>query len=329
MELRLQIMELVKLQVMVSIKKTISVLCLLLFAVSSAAAQEVAKSTHVFASREGGELLLDRYTAGVAEQHPCVIFLFGGGFVGGTRDADKYLPYFEQLVRSGCDVVSIDYRLGMREVRDPGIVEAVMALRNTVDMAVEDLYAATRFVLDRADEWHIDPSRIIASGSSAGAITVLQAENGICNSIPSAAILGEEFNYGGVISFAGAVFSMSGKPEWRHRPCPMLLFHGTSDRNVPYRKGALLGIGFYGSATVADYLRESGTPHYFYSVDYEDHSMAESPMTDNMPLIISFIEDYVCRGRRLMTLERCCNEAHTNRQTEFSIFDYLGSNYGS
>ena len=299
-----------------------------------ATAQTTAKSTHCFAVREGHELLLDRYTPACTvtaddEARPCVVFVFGGGFVGGTRDAEKYIPFFEHLVNRGCDVVSIDYRLGMRDVRDPNVVEAVAAFRNTVDMAVEDLYDATLYILDHCREWHVDPSKIIAGGSSAGAITVLQAENGICNSSELARRLPEEFNYGGVISFAGAVFSMTGRPDWKKQPCPILMFHGTADRNVPYRKGAVLGVGFYGSATIAEQLHEAGSPYYFYSVDYEDHSLAESPMTDNLDLINRFISDFVVDRRHFMTVESCCSTAHTNRRTDFSVFDYIGSNYSN
>ena len=299
----------------------------------SAAAQHIVKSTHCFAVKDGQTLCLDRYAAAGEEAceapHPCVMFVFGGGFAGGVRDAGKYLAYFERLASEGYDVVSIDYRLGMRDVHNPGVVEAVAAFRNTVDMAVEDLYDATRFVVEHSADWNIDPSKIVASGSSAGAITVLQAENGICNRTDAAKRLPENFNYGGVVSFAGAIFSMSGRPDWKSAPCPMLLFHGTADRNVPYRKGAVLGVGFYGSATIAEQLHEEGWPYYFYSVDYEDHSLAESPMTDNLELIGMFLREYVVGGRRMMTVEECCNEAHSNRKTDFSIFDYLGSNYGN
>lgn len=296
-------------------------------------ARGAAKTTHRFAVRDGQELFLDRYTdAGAADARrgarPCMIFVFGGGFAGGTRDAEKYIPFFERMVDDGCDVVSIDYRLGMRDVHDPNIFEAVTAFRNTVNMAVEDLCDATLYVLDRSADWGIDPSKIIAGGSSAGAITVLQAENAICNRAATASALPEEFNFGGVISFAGAIFSMTGRPDWKSTPCPMLLFHGTADRNVPYRQGSILGVGFYGSATIAEQLHAGGSPYYFYSVDYADHSLAESPMTDNIDLIERFIADFVIDGRRFMTVESCCSPAHTNRKTDFSVFDYLGSNYG-
>lgn len=336
-------------------------LIILLFAVSGAAlsvaaqnpagaatvAEGVSKTTFRYAVHDGVELFLDRYTASAATEtatatastaetadaavaaplRPCVIFVFGGGFFTGTRDAAKYAPFFGRLAESGCDVVSIDYRLGMRGVSNPNIFRAVLTLSRTVDMAVEDLSAATVFVLEHAHEWGIDPARIVACGSSAGAITVLQAENGLCNGSAAVAALPEGFDYGGVISFAGAIFSMSGAPSWRRVPCPMLLFHGTSDSNVPYRRGSLLGVGFYGSATIAEQLHEMGSPYIFYSVDYGDHSLAEDPMNDNFAIIERFIRELVVARRSLQVVERICDSAHADRRTEFSISDYLGSNY--
>ena len=47
--------------------------------------------------------------------------------------------------------------------------------------AVEDFYDATGFVINQSSDWNIDVEQIVASGSSAGAITVLQAEYDLCN----------------------------------------------------------------------------------------------------------------------------------------------------
>ena len=290
----------------------------------------VVKTTHLFAVKGGQELYLDRYTSATTDGglRPCVVFVFGGGFSTGTRDAAKYAAYYDFMVREGYDVVATDYRLGMKGVTDPSIFSAISDFKNTVDMAVEDLYDATKYILDRAAEWHIDTSKIIASGSSAGAITVLQAENGICNGTDAAKVLPAGFNYAGVISFAGAIFSTNGAPEWKSAPCPVMFFHGTSDKNVPYKKASLLGIGFYGSEVIAEQLRELRSPYYFYSVEYEDHSLAETPMTDNLPLTASFIREYAIGGKRVITVENIEDLERPARPTKFSVFEYLGSNYG-
>ena len=56
----------------------------------------------------------------------------------------------------------------------------------TLAMATGDLYDATAYVCDHASAWGVDKTRIVASGSSAGAITVLMGEYGICNGHPLA-----------------------------------------------------------------------------------------------------------------------------------------------
>ena len=175
----------------------------------------ITKQTHLYAVKGADSLYLDHYAAPIEGKRPCVMFVFGGGFVGGARDHDT--EYFLFLANNGYDVVSIDYHLGMRGVESPGIIEFLKAMDKTINIAVEDLYSATNFILDHAEEWQIDPEKIVVSGSSAGAITSLQAEYAICNSLPVTKGLKEGFNYAGVIAFAGAVFTLDGAPKWEKR----------------------------------------------------------------------------------------------------------------
>ena len=80
-------------------------------------APRIAKYTDLYAVKGADSLFLDRYTAVSVEQNdarPCLVFVFGGGFIAGERDAEKYLPFFHYMVNQGYDVVSIDYRLGLK-----------------------------------------------------------------------------------------------------------------------------------------------------------------------------------------------------------------------
>lgn len=104
-----------------------------------------------------------------------------------------------------------------------------------VDMAVEDLYDATSFIVGQARAWGLDPSAVVASGSSAGAITVLQGEYERCTGSALSRRLPEGFRYAGIIAFAGAVLEKGPSgPVWREKPAPIQLFHGDADCNVPY-----------------------------------------------------------------------------------------------
>ena len=211
-----------------------------LFAAAAGYAQTVEKQTFVYAVKQTDTLRLDRYVALTPDSRtkPCLMFVFGGGFVGGRRDNASFLSYFEYYARKGYVVVSIDYRLGMKKAMQAGTLSEETfpeAWITTLAMATGDLYDATAYVCDHASAWGVDKTRIVASGSSAGAITVLMGEYGICNGHPLARQkLPQDFNYAGVISYAGAIFDTQEELRWAKTPAPMMLFHGDADRNVPY-----------------------------------------------------------------------------------------------
>ncbi len=314
-------------------KRSILSVVMILLAASLAAQQrcEVSTTTFEFANRNGQRLMLDRYTSPSTEGvRPCMIFVFGGGFAGGERNNEAYIPYYDFLAGHGIDVVAIDYRLGLKDVDSAvaGDVRSMIGvMKNAVDMAVEDLYSATLFVLDHAAEWHIDPRCIMISGSSAGAITVLQAENGICNSTAAASVLPPDFRYAGVVSCAGAIFSTSGKPRWDKAPAPILLFHGNADSNVPYKKASIMGVGYYGSRIIARQLDKLASPYYFYSAQCVDHSLAVTPLEDQLDLILQFINEYIFADRRLRIIADVDSIDGSRCKTRFSIKDYLRANY--
>lgn len=285
----------------------------------------ITKQTHLYAVKGADSLYLDHYAAPVEGKRPCVMFVFGGGFVGGARNHDT--EYFLFLANNGYDVVSIDYRLGMRGIESPGIIEFLKAMDKTINIAVEDLYSATNFLLDHADEWQIDPTKIVVSGSSAGAITSLQAEYAICNSLPVAKSLKEGFNYAGVIAFAGAVFTLDGAPKWEKQSAPTLLFHGSSDTQVPFTKMALLGIGMYGSKYIADRLHDGGMPYWLYSVEYETHSMSSRPMNENHKEILLFLNEYVMQQQPLQRTTHTIDRNIPKRKTFFLPTDFINANY--
>lgn len=313
------------------IMKRLFILAALLLTVAATTAQEVVKTTHHYATHDGIELLLDRYDTTIVQEEcrPCMIFLFGGGFKQGTRDHEIYISYLERLAREGIVAVSIDYRLGLKLYPPTGgKVSMVKALANAVTVAVEDLYGATNYIIANAEAWHINPELIMISGSSAGAITVLQAEWLRCNGEEIAKALPEGFRYAGVVSCAGAIFSTSGKPKFKHKAAPMLLFHGTSDSNVPYNKSSIAGIGFFGSKHIVKQLGKAHSPYYFYSAEYVTHTLAGTPFIDQQELILQFINDYVIRNKQLFIESAIYDPTIPQRPTNFSPMDYIRSNYG-
>jgi predicted esterase len=293
-------------------------------------AQDVVCDTYHFATHDGQELYLDRYALDEAADapRPCMIFAFGGGFVQGVRNHEYYSIYFDHLAREGVVVVSIDYRLGLKNL-DPngGVVAMIDVFQNAVNMAVEDMYAATNYVIANAEEWGVDTSKIMISGSSAGAITAVQAEWMRCNGDVRAQVLPADFRYAAVVSCAGAIFSVNGKPKFKSEPAPMMLFHGTSDRNVPYDHASMFGVGFYGSAYIVKQLERLDAPYWFYSVEYGDHRIAGIPLIYQCDIIMQFINDFVLNGNSLQIDTEVVDLNGEKRPTRFKVMDYIKTNY--
>ena len=81
-----------------------------------------------------------------------LVYFHGGGWVvGSLESADASCRALTN--RSRCVLISIDYRL---------------APENKFPAAVDDAYAATKWVADNAAELRIDPARIAVGGASAG-----------------------------------------------------------------------------------------------------------------------------------------------------------------
>ena len=293
-------------------------------------AQEVVCDTFHYATHNGEKLYLDRYMldAEADAPRPCMIFAFGGGFVKGVRNHEYYSIFFDRLAREGIVVVSIDYRLGLKNLNaDGGMVAMIGIFDNAVNMAVEDMYCATNFVIANSEEWAVDTTKIMLSGSSAGAITAVQAEWMRCNGAWRAKVLPEGFRYAGVVSCAGAIFSTDGKPKFASQPAPMLLFHGTSDRNVPYDHASMFGVGFYGSAYIVKQLERLDSPYWFYSAEYMDHRMAGIPFIYECDIIMQFIRDFVVRGEALQIRTDVVYLDGEKQPTNFKVMDYIKANY--
>ena len=187
-------------------------------------AQITPTATYEYVKRDSS-LYLDFYKSANSAENYTVIFVFGGGFISGSRDEEYYKPYYAKLVENNFNVVAIDYRLGLKGVKNISAVNR-KPLEDAIAMAAEDLITATKYLIDHEKELQIDSRKLITSGSSAGAITVLQADYELCNGTKIGQILPEGFHYAGVMSFAGAIYSKNGKIKYRKQdPAPTMLLH--------------------------------------------------------------------------------------------------------
>ncbi|MBP3562907.1 MAG: alpha/beta hydrolase [Bacteroidales bacterium] len=280
--------------------KTFTILAIMLgLFISAAADAQTAKitpdGTYMYERRDTCDLFLDVYdpadgseTTYMGIEKPTVLFMFGGGFIQGTRDDKSYNSWFRMLTENGYRVVSIDYRLGLKGSTKVGIAQ-VNVLDKAIHMAVEDLFSATNFILDNADQFGVSADNIVISGSSAGAIAAMQAEYEVANRTAWASVLPEGFNYAGVMSFSGAILSREGLVDYKSAPCPTLMLHGTSDKLVPYRQIKVFKLGFFGGGKLVKRFQKFGYNYNMYHFMDYGHEVAGS-MSTTLDLQLKFLE---------------------------------------
>ena len=286
--------------------KRILLLLLTLLCVLPSFAQ---KTTYKVAQRDTCDLFMDVYDPviipGDTLNRPTILFVFGGGFVMGQRDDPWVLPWFKLLNENGYRVVSVDYRLGLKGIRMRfdlfHLIQSANYTKAAVDMGVEDVFASVRYLADHP-ELGVDMDNIVIAGSSAGAMISLSCELEACNRTVRAEILPEGFHFAGVMSFAGAIMSDSGKPKYKRTPCPQLLIHGTRDGAVAYGKMGFGRWGMFGSSyLVEEVLQPNGYTYQFYRYVDHSHDMAAN-MLANWPEEKRFLEVSVM-GRKPLVID--------------------------
>ncbi len=205
---------------------------------------------------------------------PTLIFIHGGGWTGGTKEASlmSLMPWFEM----GWNIVNVEYRL---------------ARVSQAPAAVEDCLCALRFVAAHAKMYGIDTNRLVLSGGSAGGHLALTT-----GMIPESAGLDRECpgvplpKVAAIVNFYGitdvvdlldgtnqksyAVAWLGSSPERnalarRLSPLtyvraglpPILTIHGDADPTVPYQHALRLQKA----------LEEVGVPHQLVTVPGGKH----------------------------------------------------------
>jgi predicted esterase len=284
------------------LKKSAAVLAaaLCLLSGGSLHAQETYKSagTYRFAVKDGTELFLDEYPASAGsvtsvdgKAKPAIVFVFGGGFFSGQRSAKSYLKWFKMLNDEGYTLLTIDYRLGLKGVKTKGGLGSVKQFYHAVTIASEDLFSAVKYIIDNAATLDVDPDNLVISGSSAGAMTVLQSDWLLSNGKATEA-LPEGFRFAGVMSFSGAILSREGMPGYSQTPSPTAFFHGTADKVVNYKKMKVFNWAFAGSDKLVKIFKKNGYTYNIYRYQDHTHEIADA-MAETFADQIRFLETNV------------------------------------
>jgi acetyl esterase/lipase len=96
--------------------------------------------------------VLDLWSANTKGPAPLLVFIHGGAFLSGSKNHIPAL-LLKSCLDSGISVAAINYRLSQHAPYPAPMLDSARAIQ---------------FIRQHAAEWHIDPTRIAASGSSAG-----------------------------------------------------------------------------------------------------------------------------------------------------------------
>lgn len=220
-------------------------------------------------------LLLDLYqpTGDLWFQRPAVIVVHGGGFVAGNKAMPDVVAMAERFARSGYVAVSINYRLATVPNQLPTGVSGY-------DVG-SDFKAAVRYLRSVANQWAIDPDRIAAIGTSAGAIVALQG----------AYLEGEGASGNpGFSSEIDAVVSLWGlmpdPSQLEAGEAPVCVIHGTDDPIVPYAGG----VAVYQQALAV------GVPCELHPIQGAGHSPLPQFFADHFDDVMAFYWEHLQLG---------------------------------
>ncbi|MEZ4827918.1 MAG: alpha/beta hydrolase [Bacteroidia bacterium] len=115
-----------------------------------------AQDSVLYKQIDSARLFMDVYYPGnidTAKKYPAMVFFFGGGWNGGSPQ--QFEPHAKYFSQRGMVCFLVDYRVKTRQETTPF-------------ESLKDAKSAVRYIREYAPTFHIDPSKIVAAGGSAG-----------------------------------------------------------------------------------------------------------------------------------------------------------------
>lgn len=269
--------------------------------IDSIVIDSVRVSQLVYDYSNGDSLYLNYYAPIGPEdlETPLLIYVHGGGFAGGSPNADAYREFGMYMAHEGIAVANISYRLTAKG-KGFSCKRPASEKIQTFQGAVNDIRRATQALLNQQDRYHFCDQMVILAGSSAGAEAVLHAA--FAPPAADAPSLPEGFRYAGIISMAGAVVDTNLITS--ENAVPILLFHGEADKVVPFGHAShhfcdSTAVGYlplFGSRTITERYWNLEAPYVVLSQPGGGHEWNERPMQEYRPLMVDFVQNDVRFG---------------------------------
>ena len=240
-------------------------------------------------------LRLDIYhpSENCSSSRPTILFIHGGGFVGGSRISESITRRANAAMEKQFNFVSMSYRLAgdqpilsasyqsIADQIDTNSFNTETDIINAAIAALEDSVAAIEWMDQNAQDYCLNMSRFALWGSSAGAFTALNAAYSLDNfNISRAADPDVIINYWGNLIFDAHLDFME---------APFMTVHGDADRTVPYQ----------GALDLAQRADEVGVPYAFYTELGGGHGVGPGETvngTSILELTMDFIEAHLVGG---------------------------------
>lgn len=168
------------------------------------------------------------------KSRPLIIWMHGGGFKFGSKSAKGIQLWSNTFALRGYVCAAINYRLSKHNP----LFHFDELLKSSY-YAVQDAKRAVLYFKEHAEEYNIDPNKIILAGNSAGGIIALQAAYSSNADLAKLAKLPdtvegaktrEIFKVAGVINLWGAIFDTA----WlKNARVPIVNVLGSKDSVVP------------------------------------------------------------------------------------------------
>ncbi|MBN3519436.1 alpha/beta hydrolase [Algoriphagus lutimaris] len=226
-----------------------------------------------------------------SQEYPAMVFFFGGGWVSGDRSHFEHQA--DYFAKRGLVCFLVDYRTRSKHQTSPF-------------ESLKDAKSAIRYIRKNAVEFHVSPSKIIASGGSAGghlaAATALSSDFNErtdpldISPIPNALVLFNPVIDNGPGGYGyeriGETYSsFSPLHNIRAGAPPTLLMLGTQDRLVPVITAEYYKLVMEKVGSICELKLYENQPHGFFNYPNFEYYQKTLLAADEFLQTLGYLDD--------------------------------------